>query len=65
MNGSEIAQLIYDWAEKNDLNADDFDVISAQDLLENLEYDKNRDYAQEFSERIIASHKMEQPKTKK
>jgi hypothetical protein len=40
MKGKEIAQLIYDWVEKNHIHPDDFDMLLARELLENLELDK-------------------------
>jgi hypothetical protein len=40
MKGSEIAKLIYEWADKNNIHPDDFDMLFAHELIENLELDK-------------------------
>ncbi|WP_257148447.1 hypothetical protein [Bacillus sp. AFS073361] len=40
MTGKEIANLIYEWAEKKNIHPDDFDALFVPELLEKLEEDK-------------------------
>jgi hypothetical protein len=40
LSGKEIAELIYEWADKNRIHPDDFDMLFANELLEKLESDK-------------------------
>jgi hypothetical protein len=40
MAGKEIAELIYIWADKNNIHPDDFDMLFANELIERLEEDK-------------------------
>ena len=40
MKGAEIAELIYNWAEEKRIHPDDFDMLFANELLEELEADK-------------------------
>jgi hypothetical protein len=38
-NGKEIAELIYKWAERNNIHPDDFDMLFANELIAKLESD--------------------------
>jgi hypothetical protein len=40
MRGKEIAELVYEWANKNHIHPDDFDMLFANELLEKLEEDR-------------------------
>jgi hypothetical protein len=40
MEGKEIANLIYEWANKEKIHPDDFDVLFAFELLAMLEQDE-------------------------
>lgn len=40
MNGKEIAELIFDWADKNGMHPDDFSNLFVEELIEYLEEDK-------------------------
>ncbi|MDH5159860.1 hypothetical protein [Heyndrickxia oleronia] len=40
MKGAEIAKLIVDWANDNNMHPDDFDMLFADELLEALEEDE-------------------------
>ena len=39
MNGKKIAELIYEWTNKNSIHPDDFDLLFAKELIEKLEKD--------------------------
>ena len=39
MKGVEIADLIYEWANKQAFHPDDFDLLFAKELIERLEED--------------------------
>jgi hypothetical protein len=40
MKGKEIAELIYEWANKKKFHPNDFDSLFAHELIEELEEDK-------------------------
>ena len=37
MEGKEIAELLYEWAEKNRIHPDDFEILFVNELLDKLE----------------------------
>lgn len=40
LTGKEIANLVYDWADKQHIHPDDFDMLFVNELLEEMENDK-------------------------
>jgi SAM-dependent MidA family methyltransferase len=40
ISGVEIAKLIIEWAERNNMHPDDFDMLFADELLDALEEDE-------------------------